>query len=68
MPSYKSMYLRLFNRVTDAIALLQQAQIESEDIYVSSKDSPLIEVLNLQEYNEKELTSYCTGDSSPRLE
>jgi len=41
MPDFKSMYLRLFNRVSDAIAALQAAQQEGEDAYASSPDLQL---------------------------
>ena len=33
MPDYKAMYFRLFNRVSDAIAILQAAQQEGEDTF-----------------------------------
>ena len=36
MADYKSMYLKLFNEVTDAIALLQKAQQNAEQMYISS--------------------------------
>ena len=42
MPDYKSMYFKLFNKVTDAIGILQKAQIEGEDEYVTSKDEPIL--------------------------
>ena len=50
MPEYKSMYLLLFNRVTDALGeiergnmerareLLQQAQLETEELYISAPE------------------------------
>lgn len=38
MPDYKEMYLKLFNSITNAIEILQQAQIETEEIYISSDD------------------------------
>jgi len=34
MADYKSMYLRLFNRVSDTIAILQEAQQQTEESYV----------------------------------
>ncbi|MCP1109711.1 hypothetical protein [Ohessyouella blattaphilus] len=44
MPDYAAMYKKLFNSQTDAIALLQQAQRETEEMYVSAPD-PDIRVL-----------------------
>ena len=35
MPDYKEMYLQLFNSVTDAIELLQKAQQDAEESYIS---------------------------------
>lgn len=35
MPDYQKMYLGLFNAVTDAIELLQKAQQDAEEIYIS---------------------------------
>lgn len=35
MPDYKTMYLTLFNRVTDVIQELQQAQWEAERLYIN---------------------------------
>jgi hypothetical protein len=42
MPDYRSMYYKLFNRVTDAINILQEAQRDSEDIFIESRDATLI--------------------------
>ncbi|MDR0916402.1 MAG: hypothetical protein LBN02_04350 [Oscillospiraceae bacterium] len=39
MSDYKSMYLTLFNRVTDAIETLQQAQRAAEELYISGSDT-----------------------------
>lgn len=39
MADYQKMYLRLFNQVTDAIALLQQAQQETEELYIAADDT-----------------------------
>ena len=35
MPDYQKMYLDLFNSVTDAIELLQKAQQDAEESYIS---------------------------------
>lgn len=37
MPDYKNMYLKLFRSQTEAIALLQKAQQETEEMYISSE-------------------------------
>jgi len=36
MPDYKSMYLDLFNSVTDAIEVLSAAQKRAEEVYITS--------------------------------
>ena len=38
MPDYKSMYLDLFNSITDAIEKLSEAQKKAEEAYISSED------------------------------
>ena len=45
MPDYKRMYLELFRATTEAIELLQRAQIKTEEIYLSSEAQiiPLIQ-------------------------
>lgn len=45
MPDYKQMYLELFRATTEAIELLQRAQIKTEEIYLSSEAQiiPLIQ-------------------------
>ncbi len=42
MPDYKAMYYKLFSRVTDAINILQKAQIEGEDTYIRNDDAPIL--------------------------
>ena len=42
MPDYKAMYFKLFNKVTDAIDILQKAQIEGEDDYITNTDDPIL--------------------------
>lgn len=37
MPDYHKMYAELFRTITNAIDLLQQAQIKTEEIYISSE-------------------------------
>ena len=38
MPDYKKMYQDLFNSVTDAIELLQEAQKKAEEKYIESSE------------------------------
>ena len=44
MADYKKMYYRLFNSQTDAIAILQKAQNDTEDMY-SEASEPELRVL-----------------------
>jgi hypothetical protein len=41
MPDYQKMYFTLFNRVTDAIEQLRQAQAETEEQYLDSTGGDL---------------------------
>ena len=43
MPNYKEMYHDLFNAMTDAINILQQAQIDVEEKYLDSTETDSIE-------------------------
>ena len=52
MPDYKSMYYRLFNRVSDAITALQSAQQESEQAMMNSKDDPILFPIDEQNFDE----------------
>jgi hypothetical protein len=45
VPDYAKMYHKLFNAMTDAIEVLQQAQRETEEMYVSAKE-PEIHLLH----------------------
>ena len=38
MPDYAAMYKRLFNSQTDAITLLQEAQRETEEMFITAPD------------------------------
>ena len=38
MPDYKTMYLNLFNSVTDAIEILSEAQKKAEEIFINSSE------------------------------
>ena len=42
MADYKKMYYSLFNAVTKAIELLQNAQARTEELYIESSDTPLV--------------------------
>lgn len=41
MPDYKDMYLKLFRSQTEAIALLQKAQQETEEMYISAEPADI---------------------------
>ena len=38
------MYSTLFNAVTDAIRILQKAQMDTEEIFISQEDAQVIEL------------------------
>ena len=46
MPDYVAMYRRLFQAQTQAIEILQQAQLATEEMYISAPE-PDIRVLDL---------------------
>lgn len=39
MPDYKTMYYKLFNAITDATQILQDAQRETEEMYIESGET-----------------------------
>ena len=39
MENYKEMYYRLFNKITDAIEILKQAQIETEEMFINADEN-----------------------------
>ena len=45
MPDYKSMYYRLFNRVTDAIHVLQSAQKEAETAFIEDESDNILQLI-----------------------
>ena len=55
MPDYKNMYLKLFNSVTDAIDILQQAQIEGEYSYTEKDDEPILILLEASPNQENQI-------------
>ena len=54
MPDSKStMYAKLFNAVTDAIHLLQKAQIETEEMCISQENAPVIQLRRVDNPQQK---------------
>lgn len=53
MPDYKKMYLTLFKATEDAINILEAAQLECEERYVSAQE-PEITVLPAENEKERE--------------
>ncbi len=43
MVNYKKLYFRLFNAITDAIEILQKAQIDTEEAYMDEGDDEITE-------------------------
>ena len=41
MPDFKGMYYKLFNAQTDAITILQKAQKDTEEMYLTAPDTVL---------------------------
>ena len=54
MPDYKEMYFKLFRASETAIGLLIDAQKECEEIYLSSPDPALVDLLSFREGQEAE--------------
>ncbi len=48
MPDYKTMYLKLFNAITDAVEILQDAQRKTEDIYIESSEKDAERIKNIR--------------------
>ena len=53
MPDYAKMYRHLFNAQTDVIGLLQKAQLETEEMYMSAPNSD-VRLLNPGQNDEGE--------------
>jgi hypothetical protein len=51
MPDYKAMYVKLFQSQTKAIGILQDAQKETENMYIEA-ESPDIRVLKTPDASE----------------
>ncbi len=47
MPDYKEMYLTLFRSITKAITILQEAQQQTEEMYISEQP-PDIKIVDIQ--------------------
>lgn len=54
MPDYKDLYYKLFNSVTDAIESLKQAQLEAEELYITSSEKDEHKVVKLKIVKNKE--------------
>ena len=54
MPDYKTMYKELFKAVTEAIDILQKAQIECEEIYINSSENNDNKIMQLKVLNGKD--------------
>ena len=57
MPDYKTMYAKLFNRITDVVEELQEIQREVEELYIESGEreelrSHNLKILDLKEKNK----------------
>ena len=47
MPDYKTMYGKLFNAITDAVEILQQAQRDTEELYIESGEKESLRTTDL---------------------
>lgn len=56
--TYKSMYNKLFNKITDVIYELQEIQQLTEEMYISS-DEPTIIIIGKNNSNEKTESWKC---------
>ncbi|MBQ4100326.1 MAG: hypothetical protein IJC83_02130 [Oscillospiraceae bacterium] len=59
MADYKKMYSVLFNAITTSIDILQKAQAETEEMFISADDTPVsisvVSEIAKQNKNEKKL-------------
>ena len=55
MPDYERMYGKLFNAITDAVEILQQAQRETEEIYIETIEKDEHRMKNLEEMRRKNI-------------
>jgi len=42
MIDFKASYYKIFNSVTDAVEILQTAQLDGEESYIESKDAEIV--------------------------
>ena len=56
MADYKALYHKLYNRITDVIAELQQVQQEAETLYTEACDT---EITMLESKNETDNSAGC---------
>ena len=54
MTDYKTMYHKLFSTVTDVMEALNNAQLETEEIYVDSSGKDENKIVNLELISSKE--------------
>lgn len=62
MPDYAKMSRELFNAVTDAVEILQKAQIRTEELYMAD-ENPVIQLLQ-PEPSEAEAPQKDESDAS----
>lgn len=53
MPDYKKMYLTLFKATEDALKILEDAQLECEELFISAEE-PEITLLPTENRKERE--------------
>lgn len=54
MPDYKEMYRILFNAMTEAIFILQEAQLKCEELYIEAEpEADRQTIIKLREITEK---------------
>lgn len=54
MPDYKTMYAKLFNKITDVVEELQEIQREVEEMYIESGEREMLRTHNLKVLDLKE--------------
>ena len=47
MPNYKKMYFRLFNQVSEAMQILQKAQQDGEEAFISDPEPAQVDLIDL---------------------
>ena len=52
MADYQKLYYVLFHAMTDAIAILQKAQQDAEEQYISAEE-PELRIVDMSEYQEE---------------